>query len=45
MIPVFNHSVSDWVVDAIGLGVGNSFIADEEIQVLDSALGREMTGL
>lgn len=44
VIPVVNHAVSDGVVDAIswGFSVGQRFIANEEIKVLYTPLGRKM---
>ena len=46
VIPVLYLSVTNGVVDAIArsLGIGHSFIADEEVKVLDPAFGCEMTG-
>ena len=45
VIPILNLAVADGVVDAIarGLGVGQGFIADEEVEILDAALGRKMS--
>ena len=42
VVPVIYLTVSDGVVDAISgsLRIRNSFVADEEIKVLDAALGR-----
>jgi len=42
VIPIINHTVSDGIVDAVGLGVGHGFIADMEIEILDAALGGEV---
>ena len=38
MIPIVNHSMSDGIVDAVAwrLGVGEGFIADEEVEVLNT---------
>ncbi len=46
VVPVLDLTVADGVVDAIagGLGVGEGFIADEEVEVLDASLGRDITG-
>jgi hypothetical protein len=45
MIPVFDHSVANGVVYAIRFRVGDRFVANKEVQVLNTALGGEMTGL
>ena len=47
MVPILNLTVTDRIVYAItrGLGISEGFIADEEVEILDAALGCEMTGL
>lgn len=45
MIPVLNHPMSNGIVYSVCFRVGNGFIADEEVQVLDTALGGEMSRL
>ena len=44
MIPVVYHTVSDGVVNAIGLCISDGLVADVEIEVFDAAFGGEMTG-
>jgi hypothetical protein len=43
MIPVLDHAMSDRIMDTICLTVGESFVPDEEVEVVDPPLGREMT--
>ena len=47
VVPILDLTVADGVVHTItgGLGVGEGFVADEEVEVLYAALGREMTGI
>jgi hypothetical protein len=47
MIPVVYHPVANRIVHAIarGLGIRERLVADEKVEVLDTALGREMTRL
>ena len=47
VIPVLYLTMPDRIVDAIswGLRVREGFVADEEVEILDAALGCEMTGL
>lgn len=45
VVPVLDLAVADGVVDSIAgsLSIGQGLIADEEVEVLDAALGRKMT--
>lgn len=47
VVPVLDLPMADGVVDAIagGLRVGDRLVADEEVEVLDAALGGEVAGL
>lgn len=47
VIPVINHAVADGVVHAVPgrLGVRERLVTDEEIEVFDSAFGREVSRL
>ena len=42
VIPILNLAVADRIVDTISgsFGIGQSFIADKEIKILNSSLGR-----
>lgn len=46
MIPVLNLSVTDGIVETVTRARGSRYrlVADEEIQVLGAALGREVAG-
>ena len=47
VIPILNLTVANGVVDSIAgcLCICKGFVADEEVEILDAALGCEMTGL
>ena len=42
MVPIINHPVSDGIMDAIAgrLGVGQRFIANEEVEIFHPAFRR-----
>lgn len=42
LVPVVNHAVTDRVVDVVRLAVGEGLVADEKVEVLDTALRREV---
>jgi hypothetical protein len=43
LVPVFNHTVLDRVVDGVGLAVGKRLVTDEEVEVLDTTLRGKVT--
>lgn len=45
VIPVLNHSMSNRIVHPVRFGVGNSFIANEEVQILNTAFGGKVARL
>ena len=47
VIPVLDLTMANGIVDAITrcLGIGKSFVSNEEVEVLNPALGGEMAGL
>jgi len=45
VIPVLDRAVTDGVVDSIGLGVGQCLVADEEVEVVDTPLARQVPRL
>ena len=46
IVPVIDLTMADRIVDAVSrrLRVGECLIADEEVEVLNPALGREVSG-
>lgn len=46
VIPVLNLPMADGIIHAVawGLRIRECFIADEEVEVLDPTLGREVSG-
>jgi hypothetical protein len=44
MVPIVDHTMSDGIVHAISwrFGVGQSLVADEEVEIFDATLGGEM---
>ena len=43
-IPIIDSTMSNRILHRVSLRICYGFIADEEIKVLDAALGREMAG-
>ena len=40
MVPIVDEAMSDWVMDAIRLRIGDCLVTDVKVEVLDAALGR-----